>query len=126
MKLKVFQVIWYNLHAVYAPINGKPHPPTCISGGDLSNQICTIPQICGIAYLTNPLQYPMFSPPTTLETSKLLCLSVAGCIFDMVKTIVPLCPIEVHPHVGIKLPLSCTLCNKIYLVVHLYLLSVIL
>ena len=35
--------------------------------GDLSKPI---PQIWGIAY---PLQYPMFSPPTTLGDSKPLC-----------------------------------------------------
>ena len=62
-------------------------PPTWgiwVSGGDLSNQICTITQIWSIAYLTNPLQYPMFSPPTTLGTSEPLCL----CCF----VAVPLCP----------------------------------
>ena len=62
---------YFNLATVifYAPINCKPHPPPgahWISGGDLSNQICTILHIWGIAFLANPLQYPMFSPPTTL------------------------------------------------------------
>ena len=53
----------------YAPINCKPHPPPGahgVSDGDLSSQICTILYIWGIAFLANPLQYPMFSPPTTL------------------------------------------------------------
>ena len=42
----------------------SPTPPPGahgVSGGDLSNQICTILHIWGIAFLANPLQYPMFS-----------------------------------------------------------------
>ena len=38
-------------------------------------------EIWGIGFLTNPLQYPVFSPPTTLGTSKPLCLLFH---FDMV------------------------------------------
>ena len=49
----------------------SPTPPPGahgVSGGDLSNQIYTILHIWGIAFLANPLQYPMFSPPNTLGT----------------------------------------------------------
>lgn len=35
-----------------------------VSGGDLSNQTCTILHIWGIAFLANPLQYPCFAHQT--------------------------------------------------------------
>ena len=48
---------------MYLSIASPTSPPGAhgVSGEGLSNQICTILHIWGIAFFANPLQYPMFS-----------------------------------------------------------------